>query len=86
MEMADKIKAGWTDHKPGWQLRYNQLIEHVNEYDDPSRISPRLTPAELEWYVKSVATLKKENDEIARLCKKNGTEPWRTRYSLMYED
>ncbi len=75
-----KIQAGWTDRKKGWTLRYNQLIDNINEYTNPDKIKPKLTPEELDWYNKSLEALKQENDEIAKECKKNGVPEWRTRY------
>ena len=77
------IQADWLARKDGWQERYNQLIDHINEYDDPGKIRPKLTPRELEWYQKSVARLKAENESIAKECKAAGTEPWRTHYGYI---
>ena len=78
-----KIKAGWTEHKPGWIERYNQLTDYINDYADPSEIKPALTPEELDWYEKSLAELKKQNAEIEKLCKENDMEPWKAKYGHM---
>ena len=60
-----KIKAGWTKREKGWTLRYNQLIDNINEYVNPDDIKPKLTPEELDWYEKSLEALKAENESIA---------------------
>ena len=74
------IKSNWFAHKEGWQDRYNQLIDSINEYENPDSIKPKLTEQELDWYNKSLKRLKAENVAIANECKAYGTEPWKTYY------
>jgi len=81
-----KIKAGWTKREKGWTLRYNQLIDYLNENADPDRISPKLTKEERDWYEKSAAQLKEENDKIAEECKAKGIKPWKTSFGKMELD